>query len=552
MGMNKCWLLLLLCTSIASAQTAPGRYFVFFTNKNNNPYSLSNPSQFLSQRALDRRQRQGIALDQHDLPVTPAYLDSIRMVPNVQLIHWTKWLNGATFETNDTTALQTINNFSFTGQIKSVSISGKSKPKAYTVPVTREGNWEVQTDSYYGAAWNQIRMLNGHLLHRMGYTGAGKVIAVLDSGFPSVDNLEVFSEMRQDGRLLGAYDFIHMEEDVSQEMHFHGTAVLSCMGAYLPGQQIGTAPGASYWLFVSENTSYEYVTEEDNWVVAAEYADSVGVDIINSSLGYTEFDDSLTNHTYPDMDGNTCRASIGADIAASRGILVVVSAGNSGATPWMRIGAPSDGDSVMAVGAVDKYGAYAFFSSKGYSADGDVKPNVASQGWDASLVWPDGSISPGSGTSFSSPIMAGMAACLWQAFPDKTNMEIMHAIEQSGNQSTQPDSLMGYGIPDFSKAYEILSGQPISMDFEDRLVSLFPNPFTDQLYLDYFSTIDQSVEIEILDVHGKIVYSDQVALIGGIRNRITMKDLHDAIPRGIYILHFSTEEGSFSKRIVKY
>ncbi|MFZ5552106.1 MAG: S8 family serine peptidase [Bacteroidota bacterium] len=532
------------------SQTYPGKYWIQFTDKNNSPFSLTNPSQYLSAEAINRRVMYGISVQMNDLPVNPQYIDSILTVPGIMLFHQSKWLNAITVSCTDTNAINTISGWGFVAQVRSCQKLIKQTEKEFLVPYAGS-RLESESDTWYAESFNQLKMLNGHLLHAMGYDGSGVKIAVLDAGFPNVPQLDIFQSALSQGRINGGYDFSDMEPDVFDDTHIHGSLVLSTMASYLPGKFIGTAPGATYYLFVTENGEDEYLIEEDNWIAAAEYADSMGVHIINTSLGYTTFDDSTQDHTYADMDGNSTRISIAADIASSKGILCVNSAGNSGAAPWFYIGAPADADSVLAVGAVASDGSYAPFSSKGPSSDGDVKPNVMAQGWGAWFVWTDGVVGAGSGTSFSSPITAGMAACLWQAFPSRSNMEIKTAIEQSASQYNSPDSLMGYGIPDFYKAWQLLGGSNGNFG-QDTYLGVFPNPFRDELNIDIHSASMQSVSLKVHDVSGKILYEKTLSLEPLVTNRVRISDEVRDLPTGIYAVTITGNDWEVVEKVIRF
>jgi subtilisin family serine protease len=405
----------------------------------------------------------------------------------------------------------------------------------------------------YGFGYTQIHMLGGDLMHEMGYRGQGKVIAILDAGFLNANTLSVFDSIWQNNQVLGTHDFVR-GGDIQFDEHVHGAMVLSCMAANSPGQLIGTAPKASYWLLRSEDGATEYIIEEYNWVSAAEYADSVGADIINSSLGYTEFDDPALNHTYADMDGNTAVCTRGADMAARKGILVVNSLGNEGSSQWYYLSAPSDGDSVMGIGAVDGSGVYASFSSHGPSYDGRVKPDVVAQGSGVAIVDPySGSITFGGGTSFSSPITAGMVACLWQANPSLNNMQIAQAIKQSASQYENPDDMLGYGIPDYVLANNILTvisgpeGNPGIFD-------IYPNPFADTFTIDLTAMEDQSnlnkglCRVDISDLTGRIIGSQLISLTGSDKTEVNI--LQNA-PGGLYFASINLHGKQFVQKIVK-
>jgi subtilisin family serine protease len=328
-------------------------------------------------------------------------------------------------------------------------------------------------------------------------------------------------------------------------------SVLSTMAANLPGEFVGTAPEASYLLFRTEDTSSELPVELDYWIAAAEFADSAGADIINSSLGYTTFDNSDFDFSYSDMDGNTTRGTRGADIAASKGILVVNSAGNSGDNSWNYIGAPSDGDSVLAIGAVTSEGFIANFSSEGPSSDNDIKPNVCAQGQKAIIISGGGQVVTGNGTSFSGPIIAGMAACLWQIHKDSlTNMDIFHAIEASAHKFRNPDGFYGYGIPNFAKANLMLSRTNVRNMDESELFEIFPNPFADQISGTFYSSANQGVAIRLVNSLGQEVRRFEMATDDFTAVEFSFSDLR-SFPQGMYTLHIESDSGKYYKKMVK-
>jgi hypothetical protein len=377
----------------------------------------------------------------------------------------------------------------------------------------------------------------------MGYCGQGMLIAVIDAGFNSADIMSCFDSLRANNQIKGTRDFALPGNNVySTSMASHGTSVLSCMGAYSNGQMVGTAPKADYWLLRSEVGATESIIEEYYWVSAAEFADSIGADLINSSLGYTTFDNAATNHTYADMDGNTTIVTKGADKAAEKGILVVNSAGNSGGGGWWYIGAPADGDSVFTIGAVTATGARSGFSSVGPTSDGRIKPAVSAQGTGTVLFSPSG-LGSGNGTSFSSPIMCGMTACLWQAFPELNNMQIIELIKSSASQASQPDSLLGWGIPDFLAASSTLSIQTK----ENKIVA-FPNPVDEKFTVVFPVSIQGKFNIEIVNLQGKVVYSRQHDE-GSIRS-IQINDL-GYLASGIYFIKVSAQSVIYSGKIIK-
>lgn len=476
--------------------TLKSYYWVQLADKKGTPYQISSPEAFLSQRALDRRVRQHIAIDETDLPVSPVYLDSLKN-RGLQILHTSKWLNGATVGTADTALMRKIAVLPFVSSVQLTRPASALK-SATSKFSNEELNAEIDP-STYGIAITQLTQLNGQYLHNQGFRGKGIQVAVLDAGFWHVNQIAAFDSLRLTKRILGTRDFVDPNADFYQQ-HTHGMSVLSCMGGNLPGKLIGTAPDASYFLIRTEKDPTEYLIEEDNWVAGAELADSVGVDVINSSLGYGEFDDPAMDHLYSDLNGKKTRITQAANMAFSKGILVFNSAGNEGAGG---IKAPSDGENVIAVAAVDKNGVRASFSSVGPAYGGAVKPNVAAMGASTFLVSSSGALWYSSGTSFSSPVLAGMGACLLQANPYANVKQVKMAIEQSGHQYSKPDSLLGYGIPDFGKAdkYLKLNGLPNHSTRNSWFVS--PNPFNDYLLVQNINSGSaESCLISIFNLQG--------------------------------------------------
>ena len=432
-----------------------GKYWLSFTDKANSNFSILQPQYFLSPRAIERRHQQGIAITAEDLPVSESYLDAVT-AKGATILNKSKWMNSTTILASEKT-VESLLKLPF---VKEVLYVGKNFAKKNTQTVgLKTGIQKVAystLESEYGYGERSIEMVEGKALHEIGSKGEDKMIAILDGGFTNADIMPFFDKMRMEGRIIEGWDFVDNDATV-YESSPHGSQVLSVMGSDLPGLFTGTAPKATYVLFKTEDVRGEYLFEECNWIAGVEYADSMGVDIINSSLGYTTFSDLNMNYKYLDMDGQTSLASKAADIAFSKGLMIVSSAGNSGDNQWRYIGTPADARGVLAVGATDEFGEHALFSSFGPTADGRVKPNVAALGQSipvASIY--SYNVHESHGTSFSSPLIAGMVATLWQSFPNKTNKEIFDAIEASGNNKDALNYNLGHGIPDFWKAHQIL------------------------------------------------------------------------------------------------
>lgn len=458
-------LLLLIYSLTASAQYT--RYIIKLKDKGNNSFSLATPAAFLSQIAIERRTRYNIPIDSTDLPVTARYLDSIRLSGAVEILNTSKWLNQVAIRTTDTATLDKINKFSFVESTRAIAsfIGNHVIPviKKLDGPgIARGAGTGIQqftegTGYYnYGKSNAQVKIHHGDFLHDHGFRGEGMKMVVLDGGFFHYKSLPTFDSIRLNNQILGTWDFVANEQSVDED-DAHGMECLSTIAANLPGTFIGTAPKTAFYLYRTEDVASEYPIEEQNWAAGLEKADSLGVPVSSTSLGYYTFDNPALNYTYADMNGNTTISARAADMAAKKGMLLVIAAGNEGNSAWHYIITPSDADSVLAVGAVDTLGRVASFSSYGPSSDGQVKPGVASVGLNAYVASPsNGQPITASGTSFACPNMAGLVTCLWQAFPEFNNMSIIDAVEKSATRATVPDNRVGYGIPDMKKAFVLL------------------------------------------------------------------------------------------------
>jgi len=549
-------ILALLVSIISFSQIAPDKYYIQFTDKNDSPYSIGNPEEFLTQRSLDRRAKYSIEITEQDIPVNPLYLEGVAAA-GAEILNVTKWLNGVTIYTTDQSVVDDVLALPYVESVaKMIDRYNPIEKQFFENEIIGDGDMPENLKSIrsasstdYGFGANQIEQLNGALLHDEGYRGEGMVIAVLDAGFQSVQTHPLFDSLWANDQILGTKDFVFPDGNVYTG-HTHGRSVLSCMGANIEGMLVGTAPKASYWLLRSEEPNAENVIEEYNWVSAAEFADSVGADVINSSLGYIDFDIPVWDHTYDDMDGNTAVVTIGADIASEKGILVVNSAGNSGSSssfPW--IGAPADGNNVFSIGAVTSSGSRASFSSIGPTADGRIKPVVMAQGQGSAIADGGSGVTTGSGTSFSSPIMAGMSACLIQAYPNKTPLEIQESLKQSANSASFPDNYMGWGIPDFMSAYSLLTTIEIGESLKD-FASVYPNPFIDDITIRLSYESADEVKLMLMDVNGRLIFSE-VHNLSGNNEQLIISNKIKKLNSGIYFLGITIDQRAEVKRIVK-
>ncbi|MCF8332276.1 MAG: S8 family serine peptidase [Bacteroidales bacterium] len=530
----------------------PDRYFVEFQNKDFSGYDLSSPEDFLSPRAIERRNKMDISYDQKDLPVNQVYLDSIRNL-GAKIHTVTKWLNGAVISVDTLPQLQLISAQPFVKNVDTVryqsdvafnkDVNGTEEIRSGMEILT--GYLESSIGFDYGYGENQIKMMNLHHLHTERYNGKGKLIAVLDAGFANADQMVSLNHIFDSHRVVAVRDFVDNDNDVFHSSS-HGQIVLSIMASKQEGIFVGAAPGASYALLRSEDVGSEYPVEEIYWAAASEYADSLGADIINSSLGYSQYEYPDLSYNRKDLDGNTTYSTKAADIAASRGMLVVNSAGNEGNSSWYYVTAPADGDSVLTVGAVDQNRYYASFSSKGPAYDGDIKPNVVSVGEGTVFLNYNDQIAAGNGTSFSSPLIAGSAACLWQAFPNAGNIEIKNAIEHSGSQFLNPDSLVGYGLPDFQLAGILMDTHNKT---PDDFIKVVPNPFQDKLYLISETKTGNNTVFELFDLTGRLIKSwEPIPSLN--QNFYTLSNLN-SLKQGTYILRVSNSAFTQSIKVLK-
>lgn len=465
--MNRTIILLILLLASLTSNAAKikfpgGKCYIYryaLKDKAATNYTLEKPQRFLSQKSLERRQRQGVAIDSTDLPVCRAYI-KLFDVRGTKIVGTSKWQNTVLVQSNDSLLLDKLSQQDIVRHAKCVFVAPDSieEPDDIRWNVHEDFNrWDSVKNDPYGMARGQIEMLNGTKLHELDYTGRGMTIAVIDGGFQNYDRIPAFKETH----IVGTRNFVPARIDkvlqVCERGPFHaidhGTKVLSALAANAPEVHIGTAPDADYWLLRSEANQIEQPIEEDLWAMAVETADSVGADIISSSLGYYAYDEGRGNYRLQDLNGHTAFISYEASMLAGKGIILCNSAGNSGMGQWKKIGVPADAPDIITVGAIDRDKRLASFSSIGPSQDGRIKPDIMAQGAPAALISGRGTLVHDMGTSFSTPIVSGLVACLWQALPNKNAREIIQLVRESASQYNEPTNIFGYGIPDFWKAY---------------------------------------------------------------------------------------------------
>lgn len=489
----------------------------------------------LSPRSLERRNRQGILPNESDKPVSAEYLRRLSSVEGVEIVHTSRWMNAVSVYASPE-KLDEIRSLPCVSSIGKV-VSFRSDKSVTPLPI--ESN---KTGYDPGYATEQLTMVGLDVLHTNGYNGAGMLISVMDNGFNNVNVNPGLSHLFDSGRILATWDFQNNEADVFTDGD-HGAFVLSILGGYIEGQFAGSAPGATYLLARTEVDAFERNVEEDNWVAAAEWADSIGADIFSTSLGYSDFDNGEHSYTTAEMDGNTTIITRAADLAASKGILVVNSAGNAGGGPWNIITAPSDGDSVMAVGSVDNSRALSGFSSVGPSADGRIKPDLCTMGEGDYFIGTDGMIYRGNGTSFSCPIMSGLAACVWQSKPILGSMQVFDQLKRSADRYTSPDYQYGYGIPNGILAFKNINGfhpsdSPRNLALNENGVGMYPNPSNGEVHIVFNNEASMKLlEIECTDLHGKRIFFTAPQIIP-FYNVITFsnENLLHTVESGVYIV----------------
>lgn len=520
-----------------------GQYLLLFRDKASTSFRTDKPEAFLSQRSIDRRQRQHIAITERDLPVSSAYVQGLRQA-GARVLYTSRWLNAALVEATAAQlpallALPYVQGLETGRVLNNARLDFSATQQATDLRASKFG--QAATVPTYGPADFQLRQLGVDKMHDLGYHGENKLIAILDAGFLRANRVSFLSSLFTENRVLATYDFPDRETDVYDDDE-HGLNVLSIMAAEAPNQLYGPAYKATYLLLRTEIATSENPVEEAYWLFGAEYADSTGADVINSSLGYTTFDNPADNHTYNDLTGTKTLVSRAATWAADAGMVVVVSAGNEGASSWRYIGAPADSPGVLSIGAVDRNGALARFSSVGPTPDGRLKPDLVALGQGTTLGTSVGSVSNGNGTSFSGPLVAALATGFWQAYPALTAVQVRNILRQSGSQVDRPDVQYGYGIPNFERATVLATAQ--------QTLAIFPNPFTDTDRLTVTLADDelsQPITIRLTDLAGRPVL--QRSYSNGQNGLLSFQTTD--LQAGMYLLSVSTPNHIRTVRLLK-
>jgi serine protease AprX len=526
---------LIICLFTVTATAQSNRYIVFFKDKVGSPHTISQPSTFLSARSINRRQKSSVPVTADDLPVTPGYVTQVRAT-GAKAFFTTRWMNAALIEATPAN-VASVAALSFVSKVELVA------PGQKLLGGRLSQSKGLQTTPAVEPAATQLKMHGLDLMHADGFRGEGVLVSVMDTGFPGVNVSTPFQHLLSGGHIKMAQDFVTNSGSVYQ-FDKHGTAVLSEIAGKTQ-TFTGGAYNADFLLFVTEDVFTEYRVEEYNWLFAAEKADSAGADIIQSSLGYFEFDDSQMDYKVADLNGQTAVVSKAAAMARDRGILVVVSAGNEGNQPWHYISFPADVADIISAGAITSTELVPDFSSWGPSADGRIKPDVAAMGVNVTVALPDGTFGTASGTSMASPLVASLAAGLIQAYPGKTPAELVHDIKASASQSNGPDNRKGYGIPSYTAVKNYIEAKQATND-----VSLYPNPASTILNLAFKDLPNEAVEIEWYDSQGKVL-RHPVAPLNWLNNPLEISI--SELAAGLYVLKVTTSKyGIRTFRFVKY
>ena len=528
------------------------KYIIQFKDKAGTPFNINNPSAFLSAKSIQRRVKQNIPIDSTDLPITPRYIDSVRLAGNVIIINKSKWLNEVCIQTTDATALAKINRLPFVvssnpvmriqqGNREVIETRNKFNEEIYQTTTSNLVTRSMADVFNYGNSYAQIHIHEGEFLHNAGFRGEGMLLAMFDAGYRNYLTISAFDSVRNNNQVVETYDFVKNEISVNED-DAHGMFCFSIIAANWPGQLVGSCPKAKFYLYRTEDAATEYPIEEQNWAAAAERADSIGVDVFSTSLGYTTFDNPVFNHTYADMNGKITIIARANALAAKKGIISIVAAGNDGNNSWHYISSPADADSIVTVGAVTIAGVPATFSSYGPSSDGRIKPTVASVGQGTAIAGLNNQPTFGNGTSFATPNLAGLITCFWQAFPEFTNMEIIEALKRSSSIYTKPNDRIGYGVPNFHKAYDDLVQQRVLRNANTILgnnrIKAYPNPFKGTFSILIKPATGGSAVFKLYDISGRLIASKVSDVQQDVAQLITL-DKMQALAKGIYILQYS-------------
>jgi len=539
--------LAVLLTSLIPLYAQEAQYMVFFTDKADTQYSVDQPEAFLSERAIARRAKFNIPVEESDLPVNESYVEQL-VTLGAEVFYRTRWMNGVLVQLS-IEELEEVRKLSFVGKTEMVKprARGARKKSGSSIGSSRKLKDPLKENNQLLNVL-QNDMLGIDEMHADGYNGKGQLVAIFDGGFRGVDTVSYFSHIFEEDRMLTGYDFVGNDTNVYRYGQ-HGTEVLSCIGAYREGILEAGAYSADFMLCVTEDVSSEYRIEEYNWLFAAEFADSTGVDIISTSLGYTTFNEADMDYAYEDLDGHSAAITRTLNMASEKGILCVVSAGNEGSGSWRYVSPPADAVNVLAVGAVSNSYDKVSFSSYGPTVDGRIKPDVSALGLQTVVVNAAGNVTRSNGTSFAAPLIAGFAAGIWEAFPEASHLEIIDRIRHSGDKAMTPDNETGFGIPNYERIRRNVL-LPIENSLRSHDFRVFPNPLenSDLFIKPVNAILEAPLELHMYDPAGTLVLEKKYVQFN--RNSIALDT--EALAPGIYILHIATASVSDTLKIVKF
>lgn len=539
---------MIISAFLVNAQTPQYAYRIGFKDKQGAP-DLSNPLSLFSQRALDRRSTQGISLDSTDRPVSPVYINDVFTVIGGKLHVTSRWLNQIVVLVTDTSNIAAVRSKPFVAYAEYVGYFGSGLYKQTAGGDTGTMQKTTGSSAYYGTAYDQTKLVNGDYLHDRGYKGKGKLIAVMDEGFTGVNTGPVFDSLMKSGRLVDKRNFVYNNTDVFTSFN-HGTGCLSTIAGNIPGTYVGSAPEADIALYVTEYAYGDMPIEMDNMLAAAERADSIGADVISASVGYNTFSSPFKSLIYADLDGKTTVAAKAANMATSKGILFVITAGNEGGGSWNYVLTPGDADSAITIGGATLYKSAVSSSGNGPNAAGRIKPDVCMLGSNVSVMFTSTTPSYLGGTSYATPQLAGWAACLIQATStNATPYRIRNAIVKSGHLYATPNAQMGYGVPDFGIAHNLLNVKdtPEEQLTATNWVMATPNPTKDVVTIRLLMQQTSIATITLIDANGRLISKNQYSFNAGKQSI----QLNMSASAGMYLLKVNANERQKTIRLVK-
>jgi subtilisin family serine protease len=520
---------------------------VYFRDKGTSSHVLARQQALvLPSRVRQRRQKVGLSGPTwYDIPVNESYVQAV-VSAGADLWNRSKWLNAISVSATPEQRDQ-IRGLPFVKAVEPVRVYRQPLPKKGQTPPRAAKSLQSQLD--YGYAQEQIAQIHVDQAHDAGFFGQGVRVLIMDTGFYTPH--EAFDSLT----IIAQYDFINRDTVVMNEagqdsidQHDHGTFTFSTLGANVPGKLIGPAFKAEFLLAKTERVHEEIQQEEDDYVAGLEWGESLGADVVSTSLGYLDW------YTFQDMDGNTAVTTKAVDIAVGLGMVCVTAAGNENNSPWKHIIAPADADSVIAVGAVDRNGSIAVFSSRGPSYDGRIKPEVCARGVQTACAAPGGKggYAAVSGTSLSTPLVAGAAAVLLSAHPDWTPMMVREALMMTASQWLRPNNTYGWGIANLWAAINYdafttgVEDEPFTPD-EFAISKTYPNPFNSAVTITVNVGRSTESSLDIFNILGQPVVTLYHGSLESGNHLFTWEA--SGHPSGIYFVRFSWDGKSEMKKI---